>query len=257
MSSLERAGAIARHTTRLLLADPVPVLVTTVMPILLMAFLRGMGQAVLVGEGYAGASGAEHVVPGMAVLFSLFGMMYVGMAFFQEHGWSTWERLRASAASPVEILLGKLVPPGVVLLLQTVVLFLVGVLLFGLRLSGSVVALGLVILATSVFVVALSMLFVAVFRTINQLSSAVNVAAMVLGGLGGALAPVSVLPGWSQPLAPLSPAYWAVEGFRSVTLDGGDVRTVLVPVLVLLGAALVAGVVAARRFRFADEKVWS
>lgn len=255
--SVDRIVPIARHTTRLLLADPAPIVVTTLMPVVLMAFLQGMGRAVLVGQGHAEASGAEHVVPGMAVLFSLFGVIHIGMVFFQEHGWGTWERLRASQASDLDVLVGKLLPPGVVLLAQTTLLFVAGVVLFDLRIAGSVVALVVMALVTTLFLLALSMLCVAVFRTINQLSSAANVGAMVLGGLGGALAPVDALPGWAQSVAPISPAYWALEGFLAVTLDGAGLARVAVPVAVLLGWALALGILAARRFRFADEKVWT
>ena len=109
----------------------------------------------------------------------------------------------------------------------------------------------------TVFLVSLSMACVALFRTLNQLSAAVNVGAMVLGGLGGALAPVAVLPSWARAVAPLSPAYWALEGFRTVTLDDGTLTDVLVPVAALLGASALATLVAARRFRVSDEKDWS
>ena len=255
--SPDRTLTIARHTSRLLLADPVPIVVTTLMPVLLMAFLQGMGRSVLVGEGFPDANGAEQVVPGMAVLFGLFGVMYVGMAFFAEHGWGTWERLRASHATAPEILLGKLVPPALVLLLQTVVLFAAGVVLFGLQVRGSMTALTAMVLATTTFLVAISMLAVAMLRTVNQLSAAVNIGAMVLGGLGGALAPVSVLPAWARAVAPLSPAYWSLEGFRAVTLEGAGLGAVAGPVAVLLGCSVLAAVVAGRRFRVTDAKDWS
>lgn len=227
------------------------------MPLVLMAFLQGMGQSVLATEGFTGASGAEHVVPGMAVLFSLFGVIYLGMAFFQEHGWGTWDRLRSSPAGSMEILVAKMLPSALVILVQSVVLFTAGWLLFGLEVTGPVAALAAMIVATTVFLIALSMLCVAVFKTINQLSAAANVGAMILGGLGGALAPVSVLPAWAQTIAPASPAYWALSGFRSVILEGGGMESVLTPVMILLGTSIVAALFAASRFRFTDEKVWA
>lgn len=255
--SRRRIGALIQHNTHLLLADPAPIIVSTLMPLVLMAFLQGMGRSVLTSEGFTGTSGAEHVVPGMAVLFSLFGVIYLGMSFFQEHGWSTWDRLRSSRAGSLDILVGKMVPSAVVILVQSVVLFVAGVLLFGLQISGSIAALAAMIVVTTVFLVALSMLCVAVFRTINQLTAAVNVGAMILGGLGGALAPVSVLPTWAQTIAPASPAYWALEGFRRVILDGGGLRSILTPAAILLAISVLAAAVAAARFRFADEKTWA
>lgn len=255
--SPRRTAALVRHNTRLLLADPAPIVVSTLMPLVLMAFLQGMGRSVLIGEGVTDASGAEHVVPGMAVLFSLFGVIHLGMSFFQEHGWSTWERLRASSASSLDILVGKMLPPAMVVLAQSVVLFVAGVAVFDLEVAGSLAALATMMVVTTVFLVALSMLCVAVFRTINQLSAAANVGAMVLGGLGGALAPVSVLPPWAQAIAPLSPAYWSLVGFRAVILDGGGMSSVVAPASILLAVAGVAAAITAARFRLADEKVWA
>lgn len=255
--SPRRTAALVRHNTQLMLADPAPIVVSTLMPLVLMAFLQGMGQSVLVREGFTDASGAEHVVPGMAVLFSLFGVIHLGMSFFQEHGWSTWERLRASHASSLDILVGKMLPPALVVLAQGIVLFGAGVLLFDLEISGSPAALVVMLLVSTVFLVALSMLCVAVFRTINQLSAAANVGAMVLGGLGGALAPVSALPAWAQAIAPLSPAYWSLAGFRAVILDGGGMAAIAVPVSVLLVVAALATTLTTTRFRLADEKVWA
>lgn len=252
-----RTVALIRHNSKLLLADPAPIIVSTLMPLVLMAFLQGMGQSVLAREGFTDASGAEHVVPGMAVLFSLFGVIYLGMAFFQEHGWSTWDRLRASRAGSLEILAGKMIPSAGVILVQSLVLFAAGVLLFDLTINGSIAALATMIVVTTIFLMALSMLCVAVFTTINQLSAAANVGAMILGGLGGALAPVSVLPSWAQTIAPVSPAYWSLEGFRAVILDGGGIGSIVTPSIILLAISAVAATIASVRFRFTHEKVWS
>ena len=267
MSPHEAAGSVIRDTwhrsvvlfrmnVRLLLSDPAPLVITTAMPIVMMAFLRGTGAAVLHQAGYVNATGAEVVVPGMAVLFAFFGVGFIGTAFFSEHHWGTWDRLRASAARPIEVVLGKIVPGALLETLQLVVLFAAGALLFGFRVQGSLVGVAIMIAVTTVFLVAMSMLFTAVFTTINQLGAAVNLAAMVLGGLGGALAPIEALPGWARAIAPLSPAYWMLDGFRRVVLEAGGWASTLGPAAVTLAFALVAGVVAAWRFRLTDEKRW-
>ena len=47
---------------------------------------------------------------------------------------------------------------------------------------------------------------------------------MLFGAIGGALVPLSVLPQWAKTIAPLTPTYWAMRGFRSVILDGAGLR---------------------------------
>ena len=255
--SLDRTSALIRHNVRLLLADPAPIVVITLMPLVLIAFLQGTGRAVLESEGLVGVTGAEQVVPGMTVLFAFFGVTYLGVSFFAEHGWGTWDRLRSSGATLIEILVGKLVPGGLVLLGQMATQFTIGALIFDLRFAGSVIALAAMMLTMTTFLVGLSLLCVAVFRTINQLSAAANVGGMAFAGLGGALAPMSVMPEWAQSIAPSSPAYWALQGFRALSLDGADLGGVARPVGMLLLFSAAAVAVAFACFRSSDEKVYT
>lgn len=253
----DHTRVIFTHNVKLMGADPAPIVATTLMPLVLMAFLQGTGRSVLEAEGYVGVNGAEQVVPGMAVLFSFFGIIFVGIGFFTEHGWGTWDRLRASPAPLFAILVGKMLPPGLVIFVQLAVLFGAGTILFGFQINGALTALVAMMVASTVFLLALSMMCVSLFRTINQLSAAANVGAMAVAGLGGALAPLSAMPDWARAVAPLSPAYWMLDGFRSVVLDRGGWSDIAVPVAILAATSVACVTVAAVRFRPTDTKVWT
>jgi ABC-2 type transport system permease protein len=244
-----------RQNWALLMADPAPIVLITLMPIVMMTFLQGTGRAVLRGAGFPDASGAELVVPGMTVMFAFFGVGYIGTAFFSEHGWGTWDRLRASRATTMEIVLGKILPSAALMLGQLVLLFAVGMAVFGMRVNGSLLGIGVMMLACVALLVAFSMLLTAVLKTANQLMAVVNLAAMVLAGIGGALAPVDVLPGWAQAIAPASPAYWMLKGFRAVILERGGVDATIVPAAATLAFAAGMAVIAVWRFSVTDEKV--
>ena len=62
--------------------------------------------------------------------------------FFREHAWGTWDRLRASAASSLDLVVGKVVPLYACLLVQMAAVFGIGVVAFGYRPNGSWLALG-------------------------------------------------------------------------------------------------------------------
>jgi len=68
---------------------------------------------------------------------------------------------------------------------------------------------------------------------------------MVLSSLGGALVPLSIVPGWAQAGAHVSPGYWALAMIKSAVRDNAS--GVLVPAAVLAGLGLVAGAFAVRR----------
>jgi len=250
-----RSLAVARTGTRLLLADPAPLLVTLVMPLLLTAFLMPATKAQLREAGYAHASGGEQLVPGMAVLFAFLGTMLVGTLFFREHAWGTWDRLRASSASTTDIVLGKVAPLYLVQLAQMGVLFGAGAVLFGYRPNGSLLALALVIVTFVAALSAFGVLLVAVFPTMDQALVIGNLGGMVMAGIGGALAPASSLPGWAQAAGHATPAYWALNALRDVTLNGAGLRQVAWPVVILLGFTATFVTVAALRFRPTDAKV--
>src|ERR1700680_1639270 len=141
-----QVGALARLQSRLVLADWQPVGVLIVMPLLLLLFIRPAYRAELVAEGYTGTNGAEQAVPGLAVLFSFLLVSYMGFEFFREHGLHTWDRLRASALRPADLIAGKSLPFVALALLQYAVLFGAGAVLFGLRVRGSLIALALICL---------------------------------------------------------------------------------------------------------------
>jgi ABC-2 type transport system permease protein len=184
-----RGLAVARANSWLLLADPAPIVVTVAMPLLLMAFLMPAAGAQLHQEGYAGASGAEQVVPGMAVLFAFLSTSLICTLFFREHAWGTWDRLRASSASSLDLVLGKVVPLYVCLLAQMAVLFGVGAVAFGYRPNGSWLALAAILAVFVAALVLFGVMLVAVFATLDEAMVTGNLGGMVMAGLGGALLP--------------------------------------------------------------------
>jgi ABC-2 type transport system permease protein len=60
---------------------------------------------------------------------------------------------------------------------------------------------------------------------------------MVFGGIGGTLTPPVLLPPWARTIAPATPSYWAMRGFRSVILDGGGLSSAWVSIVVLIAFA--------------------
>jgi ABC-2 type transport system permease protein len=253
--SWRRSAAIARHDLRIFRSDPVFAITLTVMPLLLMAFIKPAFRYALIQSGLHGANGAEQAVPGMTVMFAFFMVGNVGFAVFREHAWSTWERLRSSPARPVEIMAGKVAVPLLILAVQLAVLFGAGSILFGLRVKGSTPGLVLIAAAFAVCLVCMGLALLAVCRTINQLNAAANLGATFFAGLGGALVPITLLPGWAQAVAPVAPSYWAMRGFKSVIISPGGLDAALRPGAVLLAFAAVFGLIAALRFRFEEAKV--
>lgn len=254
--SWRASAAIARHELRVLRTDPSTAVFLVVMPLGMVALTKGLFAGALEAEGVRGATGAEFAVPGMAVSFAAFGVGYAGFAFFRDHGWGTWDRLRASPAGSLDILAGKVVPAVGVTIAQVGLLLVLGGPLFGFEVAGSWAALAVLVVVLSLSLNAFGVAVTAVSRTSQQLNALGSIGGMALAMLGGSFVPHAVMPGWAQAIAPAMPTYWAMRGFRVVVLGGGGVADVVLPSLVMLAIGAGFVLLAAARFRFEDTKVY-
>lgn len=246
--------AVAALELRVQRRDLSPVVVLTLMPIVLTVFLIPTYERVL---GPGEVSGVGQAISGLAVMFSLMLVSHVGFAFYRDHGWGTWKRYMTADVPLWGLVVGKLVVPFSLLLAQSAVLLLTGVVVFGLRVEGSWLAVVAVLVSYLSSLLALAFLGVALCRTVMQLNTVANVLALVLSGVGGALVPLSVLPGWVRLIAPGVPTYWAVGALQSAFAGGGLVQ-VAVPVVVLLVFTVVLAVLGILVFRPNETKVsWS
>lgn len=255
MNRARRVGVLVAHEMRLARRDPTAILVLVVFPVVMMAFLKPVFRPALVQTGHPSANGAEQVVPGQAAMAAFFLVSMVTFAFFTEHSWSTWDRLRASAASSGEIVLGKSLPFVAMGLVQFAVVLGTGVAFFGLDVRGNALALVPLLIAFVVSLVLLGVAVTALCRTAQQANAFGYSGMVIFGAIGGAFVPFALLPAWARTIAPVTPTYWVMRGLRAVVLDGRGVAAVVAPTLVLLGmAALFAGV-ALRRLRFDEAKL--
>jgi ABC-2 type transport system permease protein len=250
------SASIIRHEFRVMMTDPGTIIFLIVMPLLMVALMRQLFVGPLAAAGFPGSNGSEFAVPGMAVGFAAFGIGYAGFTFFRDHGWGTWDRLRATPATSAELIAGKVVPTVAVTILQLGLLFLLGGPLFDFHITGSATAIAVLIVVLALSLSAFGMAVTAVSRTMNQLNAFATVGGFAMAMLGGAFVPVSAMPGWAQAIAPVLPTYWAMKGFRSVVLEGGGVGDIVVPVLMLVGFGVLFTVLAAAKFRFEDTKAY-
>jgi ABC-2 type transport system permease protein len=253
--SPRRSAAIARNELRVLRRDPLPLVVLLVMPLVMAPLFGTTFRAALVLSGHPHASGADFAIPAQIVEFGFFLAPFTGFLFFREHGWKTWSRLRASPASSADIIFGKAVPMVALGLLQIAILSTFGSLILHLHLHGEVLALESVAFAYICCAVAVGIALTAVLRTSQQLNALGFLGATLLGALGGALVPITTLPGWTRAIAPATPQYWAMRAARDVILNDKPAGAVLLPILVLAAFTAIFAVIAMRRLRFNDTKL--
>ncbi|MCP3760513.1 ABC transporter permease [Streptomyces sp. TBY4] len=236
--SLHRVGILVRHNTVLRLRDPGQLISYIALPMVLMLVFKPLYVRAL-------DSGTLQAVTGPLVMFSVFALAIVGNSILVEREWRTWDQMRSSRAGRTELLLGKTLPVLVILIFQQLVLLVYGCLIIGLPVPNHF---GYIALAISVWgftLLAIGAALATVVRSRGDLGLVSDLGAMAVSSIGGALAPVSLMPGWAQVIAPLSPGYWALSMMRSAI--EGDLGGTLRPALVCLAIGLVAGTFATYR----------
>lgn len=237
-AAVYRTTALVRHNTLIRLRDPGQMISYIALPMVLMIVLKPLYVRAVDG-------GATQVVTGLLVMFSVFAIAIAGSSITVERHWRTWDRLRATRAGVTELLLGKIIPIFVVMVVQQAILVVYGCLVIGLPIPRSVGYVALAIVIWAFALLAIGAALATVVRSLGELGVISDVGAMVLSSMGGALVPLSIMPGWAQAAARVSPGYWALSLLRAAI--GGDGTAMLLPAGVLLGLGVVAGTFAVSR----------
>jgi ABC-2 type transport system permease protein len=251
--SFRPTATLLGHEIRVTMRDAAPLAAVLMIPVA-MVFAKSTLRSALRVTGYPHANGSEQVVPGLSVLLCFMMISFVGEAFFREHRWSTWERLRASSLGPWEIMTAKLLPVYLYFVAALVLLFSVGFLFLGLPRPRDPLSLVPLLLALPLCLVTLGVALVSFSRSNMQLSAMADVSGLALAGVGGALVPLSTLPMWLRSIAVVTPPYWAMRAFRSLFLDHAGGGAVVLPTVMLLGFAALFGLIGLWRFRFDETR---
>ncbi len=191
-----------------------------------------------------------NIVPGLlGVILQLTMVMMTAMALTREIERGTMENLLSMPATPLEIMLGKVLPYFVVGAVQVAVVLLAARGLFSVPFVG---ALAVILAGIFVFVLSLVLLgylISTVARTQMQAMQLTFFFFLPSLMLSGFMFPYRGMPGWAQALGEIFPLTHFLRLIRSVMLKGADAATVAGSFLALTAFVLVLAAVALRRFR--------
>lgn len=191
----------------------------------------------------------EQNVPACAIFGVFFIVLTLASSFIQERKDGTFQRILTSPLSKGTLFIGKLVPYYLLNLIQIALMFLVGVVIFGMNL-GNLPALVLVSMALSLSANGLGLLVAAFGKTEAQVNSLAVLLAITLGALGGMMVPTFIMPEYLKTLSLFTPHAWALAGYHDIIIRGLGTKDILNEMFVLLGFASIFFVIALWRFRF-------
>jgi ABC-2 type transport system permease protein len=191
-----------------------------------------------------------NIVPGLVgTILTMTMLVFTALSVTREIERGTMETLLSMPITPVEIMLGKIIPYVLVGFVQATMIVLLGVFVFGVPILGSIVALAF-----------LSTLFIASnlatgysFSTVaqNQLQAMQMTLMYFLPNilLSGFMFPFAGMPVWAQWIGEAMPLTHYLRIVRAIMLKGSSISELQYDALALVVLTLVTMTIAVTRFR--------
>lgn len=194
-------------------------------------------------------SGFDHSIPGTTVQFiMMMVIIYGGITVMEDRKKGTLSRMLFSPLSKGEVFWAKLLGRWGMGLVQALILFAVGRVLFKLDLGSVPLAL-LVIAVFALAMAGLSVFIGSLLRKEDVIIGLAVLLANIFAGLGGCWWPSEIVPPGVRAAAMISPAYWAMDALHKLRFFQGRLGDILVNLGILAALAVVLGAVAARAFK--------
>jgi ABC-2 type transport system permease protein len=134
-------------------------------------------------------------------------------------------------------------------LLQIVIFWSVGILVFKVDMGGSPAAVIVLSVLMAVASAAFAIMLATLVRSQRAAGSLATLTALTMAPLGGSWWPLFITPPWMQFLAKVTPHGWANTGFNKVMIFGGDFASAVPEMLALAVFTAAFGIIAVSRFR--------
>ena len=201
-----------------------------------------------VGDVEAG-NPSDFVIPGYLVMFVFFAAAVSATKIVWERQNRTLERLLASSVKRGSILAGIFTGTIIKGLIQIIIFWVVGILVFHVDLGLSPLAVIILSILMVIMSAAFSVMLATLARTMRSANSLAVLTSLLLAPLGGCWWPFFLYPEWLQNIAKITPHAWATTGFNKLMLFGANFGDAVPSMIALLVFAIIFGAIAIWRFR--------
>src|SRR6266849_4117920 len=196
------------------------------------------------------ASSRLNIVPGLVgTILTMTMLIFTALSVTREIERGTMDSLLSMPITPVEVMLGKIIPYVLVGFIQATLIIGIGVLLFGVPVNGSLPLLALL----STLFITTNLAIGYTFSTIaqNQLQAMQMSLMFFLPSilLSGFMFPFAGMPVWAQYIGEFLPLTHYLRIVRGIMLKGAAIADMRYDTLALAALMLIAMIIAITRFR--------
>ena len=183
------------------------------------------------------------------MLFLLLSAVHGAVTLFEERDTGVLERIVTGPGTTVVLVNGKFLYIMAQGFMQVWVIFLVAWLVHGVDLPGHWLQWTVTTLAAAAAAAGLALAITTSFTTRQQAQTFANIAVLILSALGGSMVPRFLMPRFLQEIGWITPNAWALEAYTSIFWRDGSYTELLLPIALLIVAALLGLAIAQRLTR--------
>ncbi len=196
---------------------------------------------------------ANWVIPGYLVMFVFMAAATSAPTIVKERKNNTLERLFSTSVKRESILGGIFTGIAIKGLIQIVIFWVFGILVFHVDMGLSPLAVIVLSLLMVIMSTAFALMLATLANSIRSASSLAVITSLLLAPLGGCWWPSFLYPEWLQNMAKISPHAWATEGFNKLMVFGANFGDTVSSMVALLVFTMIFGAIAIWRFRVSDR----
>jgi ABC-2 type transport system permease protein len=192
---------------------------------------------------------ANWVIPGYLVMFVFMAAATAAPEIVKERKNNTLERLLSTSVRRESILGGIFTGIAIKGLIQIIIFWAFGILVFHVNMGLSPLAVIILSLLMIIMSSAFAVMLATLARTIRSASSLAVITSLILAPLGGCWWPGFLYPEWLQNFAKITPHAWATDAFNKLMVFGAGFGDAVPSMIALVVFTVIFAGIAVWQFR--------
>ena len=198
-----------------------------------------------------GMRAIDYLAPGMVVMaLMVTGIMANASGFAEEREKGIYRRLSLTPLKRSTLIGGQILHRYLVILVQTVLLMLIGILAFEVKVVGNYFLFWLVLTVGAICFLTVGFALTGLIRSARSATPISMSAFFVLMFLGGIFIPVTIMPGFLKYVTNVLPSTHLSDALRLVMINGAGIDEIWKPLLVAIGWTIGCLALTIRFFRW-------
>ena len=192
----------------------------------------------------------HYMVPALMVaLTTIIGLLLTAQNITREYELGTLEQLNVTPMTKIQFIAAKLIPFWLISMVIFTIGLVIGRLVFGIPMRGSLLLIYLAAVVYLIVVLGLGLWISTITRTQQQAMFVAFFVILIFLLMSGLFTPVESMPDWAQLVAQANPVKHFVFVMRAVLIRGAGLDTVARPILGLAVAGAGILTLAVHRYR--------